>query len=117
LERLSADLDGRQLDLCRLVQAPRAPRRPGRAVGNTAQHHKETMMSDTEKMVATLVADFISVAQHRQASPVQAAAALMCAASMILVADFGEVAAIEMMHSILDESSAQWVASSVAGSC
>jgi hypothetical protein len=73
-------------------------------------------MGDTEKMVATLVADFISVAQHRQASPVQAASALMCAASMILVTDFGEVAAIEMMHSVLDQASGHWRAASNGGS-
>lgn len=74
-------------------------------------------MDDTEKKVATLVADFLSVARHRKASAPEAASALMCAASAVLVADFGEIAAVEMLHSILDEASATWRAGQVAGSC
>jgi hypothetical protein len=77
-------------------------------------------MDESQKMVGTLVQDFFGAASRRGATPAQAAAALMAAASAILVADFGEVRAVELMHSVLDEASAAARAArsgQCAGSC
>ncbi len=49
LERLSADLDGRQLDLCRLVQAPGAPHRPGLAGAGRWQHSTTAQGNEHER--------------------------------------------------------------------
>lgn len=74
-------------------------------------------MNEGEKKIADLMAGFIGLARERQATPPEAASAMMAAASAVLIADFGEFAAIEMMHAVLDEASAILVARSTAGSC
>lgn len=74
-------------------------------------------MDDNAKLIATLANDFLSVVHHRQANGAAAAAALMAAASAILMRDMSEVQAVEVMHSVLDEASAQFVATRCAGSC